>query len=150
MAAAERRTQAERRAEAEERILAAAIRLVGEKGLGALTLADAGAAAGYSRALPAHYFGSRDGLVAALVDRVMRQFVARAQPRDTGLPPLVALRRTMDYYVENVVAERAGWRVFLELLHEALINPAVAGPRHRRAGDLDPGRRGGRRDSRRS
>ena len=47
-----RRTQAQRREEAARLILDAATRIVAEKGLDELTLAEAGAAAGYSRGLP--------------------------------------------------------------------------------------------------
>ena len=49
---AERRSQAQRRDEAERRLLSAAVRLVGERGLERITLAEVGEAAGYSRGLP--------------------------------------------------------------------------------------------------
>ena len=52
------RTHAERRREAESRILQAAFEIVSRRGVDQLTLAEAGEEAGYSRALPAHYFNS--------------------------------------------------------------------------------------------
>ena len=52
------RTQSDRRDTAEARILDAALRIVAERGTDGMTLAEVGEAAGYSRGLPAHYFGS--------------------------------------------------------------------------------------------
>jgi AcrR family transcriptional regulator len=61
-----RRTHLERREEAERKIIAAALKIVGERGLQDITLAECGQAAGYSRGLAAHYFGSRDELIGAI------------------------------------------------------------------------------------
>lgn len=58
-----RRTQVERRDEAERRILEAAALIVAENGLEAITLAEAGERAGYSRGLPSHYFKDRKSVV---------------------------------------------------------------------------------------
>jgi Bacterial regulatory proteins, tetR family len=66
-------TQGERRENAERRILDAATRLVADKGLDAFTLADVGEAAGFSSGLPAHYFKTKDGLLAAVVERIRQQ-----------------------------------------------------------------------------
>ena len=71
-----RRTQEERREEAEQRILDAATRLIADKGLDGFTLADVGEAAGFSRGLPAHYFKSKDGLLAAVVRRLLEEHFA--------------------------------------------------------------------------
>ena len=122
----ERRSHEVRRAEAEQRMLAAAMQLVAAKGLAATTLTEVGLAAGYSRSLAAHYFESRDHLLTALTQQVMQKFMARAQARQAELPPLAALSRLIEYYLKDVAADPAGWRVYLELLHEALVNPAVA------------------------
>ena len=124
--APERRSHVERRAEAQRKMLAAAMQLVAQKGLGAVTLTEVGTAAGYSRGLAAHYFESRDDLLTALAEQVMQTFVARAQARQPALPALATLARLIEYYLADVAADPVGWRVFLELLHEALVNPAVA------------------------
>ncbi len=58
-----RRTQAERRARSEQRILDATIRLIAERGTVATTLGQVGVAAGYSRGLPAHLFGTKENLL---------------------------------------------------------------------------------------
>lgn len=62
---AKRRTQAERREEAEGKLLRAAIELLATRGYDGFTLAEVGKAAGYSRGLPAHYFGCKEELLAA-------------------------------------------------------------------------------------
>lgn len=55
--------QIERRALSEGRIIASALKIIAEKGVQGMTLADAGERAGYSRGLPAHLFGSRAELM---------------------------------------------------------------------------------------
>ena len=77
-----RRTHAERREEAERSMLDAAVRIVAEHGLEYLTLAECGEAAGYSRGLAAHYFGSKDALIAALVQRRLQQRQMGIEHRD--------------------------------------------------------------------
>jgi AcrR family transcriptional regulator len=67
-----RRTQAQRSAEARERLLQAAAALIAEGGLGALTVAEVGRRAGYSRGIAHYHFGSKDALVAELVGQVER------------------------------------------------------------------------------
>ena len=122
----ERRNQAERRAEAERKMLAAAMDLVARKGIGAISLTEVGQAAGYSRSLAAHYFASRDELLTALTGQVMRSFVSRMEARALDKSPLATLTRMMELYFADVASDSTGWRVFLELLHEALVNPAIA------------------------
>lgn len=63
-----RRTQAERRAESAHSLLLAAAELIAEEGLNAATFEKIGARAGYSRGLASQHFGSKDGLIEALID----------------------------------------------------------------------------------
>ncbi|WP_332765320.1 TetR/AcrR family transcriptional regulator [Phenylobacterium sp.] len=62
-----RRSQAERRDESERRLLAAAAELVVERGMAAATFENIGARAGYSRSLVTQRFGSKRGLIDALI-----------------------------------------------------------------------------------
>src|SRR5215213_5887599 len=71
------RTQSDRREIAEARILDAALHIVAERGTDGMTLAEVGEAAGYSRGLPAHYFGSKDGLVDALAEYLVMGYRRR-------------------------------------------------------------------------
>ncbi|WP_337188123.1 helix-turn-helix domain-containing protein [Phenylobacterium sp.] len=91
------RKQAERREEAEAKILNAAIRLLVDRGYDRFTLADVGEAAGYSRALPAHYFGKKDDLLNEVVRFIIQHYRANLAEIDAvapGLPYLVARIRT--------------------------------------------------------
>ena len=82
--AAERRSQTERREEAEHRLLEAALEIVARRGSVRMTLAEVGEAAGYSRGLPAHRFGSKAGLVHALAGYIGERF---GQQREQGPKP---------------------------------------------------------------
>jgi len=75
--AANRLTQADRSALSERRTLEAAVELMGERGYEKTTLAAIGEAAGYSRGLATHHFGSKADLFARVIhwisDKLRRQ-----------------------------------------------------------------------------
>jgi AcrR family transcriptional regulator len=64
-----RRTQAQRRAESEDRLLSAAAEIIAGEGYLALTLERVGERAGFSRGLASRKYGSKDGLIEALIRR---------------------------------------------------------------------------------
>ncbi len=66
-AGAVRRTQGERRDEARQRVLQAATSLVAAHGSRAVSLAAIGEAAGYSRGIVHHHFGSKAQLLEELI-----------------------------------------------------------------------------------
>ena len=68
------RTHAERRREAETRIVQAAFEIVARRGVDQLTLTEAGEEAGYSRALPTHYFENREALLAAVAEHAVKNY----------------------------------------------------------------------------
>ena len=76
---ANRLTQADRSALSERRTLEAAVQLMGERGYEKTTLAAIGEAAGYSRGLATHHFGSKADLFARVIrwisDKLRRQVV---------------------------------------------------------------------------
>jgi AcrR family transcriptional regulator len=122
----ERRSQAERRDEAEQRLLAAAVRLVGERGLERITLSEVGEAAGYSRGLPAHYFGGKSGMVVSLVQHIIDGFgraLMRAEHHDQGLDRLLG---TVAFYFQRARSDPVGARALVVLLGEGLNNELVA------------------------
>jgi AcrR family transcriptional regulator len=122
---AERRSQAERRDEAEQRLLAAAVRLVGERGLERITLAEVGEAAGYSRGLPAHYFGGKDGLVVALAGHLIDGFVHALERTERHRPGLDRLLGMVGFYLGSARKTPAATRALLVLLGEGLSNSLV-------------------------
>jgi AcrR family transcriptional regulator len=122
----QRRSHAERRDEAEQRLLAAAVRLVGERGLERITLAEVGEAAGYSRGLPAHYFGGKSGMVVSLVQHIIEGFgraLVRTEHHDEGLDRLLG---TVAFYFERARGDPTGARALFVLLGEGLNNELVA------------------------
>jgi len=123
------RTQAQRRAEAERRILQAAITIIAERGIDQLTLAEAGEVAGYSRALPAHYFGSREALLVAVANHLVDSYRRRmhAGPplagAGRGLEGLIAAIAT---YLDDNPQSLTRLRAFHEVLNAALNRPSIA------------------------
>jgi AcrR family transcriptional regulator len=125
MAKAERRSQTERRDEAEQRLFSAAVALIAERGLERLTLAEVGEAAGYSRGLPAHYFGSKAGLIVTLAERLVEDFgraLDRVEHHDLGLARLLG---TVRFYLNSAMREPVGARALYVLLSEAVSNPLI-------------------------
>jgi AcrR family transcriptional regulator len=91
------RKQVERREEAEAKILHAAVRLIVDRGYDRFTLTEVGEVAGYSRGLPAHYFGKKEDLLLEVVRRITegyRASVAKSDDVEPGLPHLIMGIRT--------------------------------------------------------
>src|SRR5690242_21175267 len=118
-----RRTQRERREETERKVLAAATALIAQHGSRALTLAEVGQAAGYSRGIVAHHFGSRENLLRA----VMRDAQVFDLP-DPGGNAGDWLADTVRAYLENVARPRPAPRAFLMMWGEALAADPVLMP----------------------
>ncbi|WP_296575559.1 TetR/AcrR family transcriptional regulator [Phreatobacter sp.] len=121
-----RRTQAERRAEAESRVLAATAELVAEKGIDGVTLAEAGERAGYSRGLAAHYFGSRDELLAAMAEAIHDEFSQQRRERLRGTSGLARLMATLDASFERPAVGMVKMRAYIAVLMGAAHKPALA------------------------
>ena len=121
------RTHAERRREAESRIVQAAFEIVARRGVDQLTLAEAGEEAGYSRALPAHYFENREALLAAVAEHAVKNYRKRLSeknlPGDGGIDSLLA---AIAFYLDD----SRGWpkklHAFYEVMNAGLRWPAIA------------------------
>ncbi|MBV8684349.1 MAG: TetR/AcrR family transcriptional regulator [Caulobacteraceae bacterium] len=124
----ERRSQAERREEAETRLLQAAIALVAERGLERVTLADVGEAAGYSRGLPAHYFGSKAGLIVTLAQRLVGGFGQALERVERHPPGLERLTGIVRFYLDSARKDPVGAKALLVLLGDGLNNDLVREP----------------------
>lgn len=115
-----RRTQPERVAESDRRMLAAALRLIGERGYRGTSLAAIGEAAGYSRGLVHERFGSKAGLLWALVKHMLRVWNLDSRARGhTGHAGIEALCDQLDNH-RRAVEEEKGIRAFYALMFEAL------------------------------
>jgi len=109
-----RRTQAERRAQARRRVLDAATSLVAANGSRAVSLAAVGEAAGYSRGIVNHHFGSKAQLLEELI-RYTQQFDV---PTDapTGL---VRLTQFVEAYLSGMQERSPRSEAFLKLWTES-------------------------------
>ncbi len=123
---ASRRTHAERRDEAERRLLAAAVGIVSDRGVEGMTLAEVGEAAGYSRGLPAHYFGRKNDLVAAVASHIADGFANRLAQTSTRQPGMESLLHSVRAYFNGGLQTPASTRALLIALAEALTEPALS------------------------
>lgn len=121
MAARRRRTQAERREDSERRILRAATKLIARRGYTKTTLADIGRAAGCAAGLVSHRFGSKEGLLRELIQRIRSQFYRdRIEQVLAGATELDALGRVVDAYLDVLLVREDRLRVLYVLMGEAL------------------------------
>lgn len=108
-----RQTQVERRTESEQRLLAAAAEIIATEGFAAASLDRIGAAAGYSRGLASQKFGSKDGLVAAviaaMIDRNAEIMAARTVHAVSPLEAIIAYADVILAQVERDIFIRAYW-----------------------------------------
>jgi len=114
-----RRTQQERVAESDQKMLAAALKLIAERGYRGTSLAAIGEAAGYSRGLVHERFGSKAGLLWALTKQILRVWnqESRAQGPERG--GLDALCDMLDNH-RRAIEEDRGIRSFYALMFEAI------------------------------
>jgi len=118
-----RRTQQERREQTERKVIAAATALIAEHGSRALTLAKVGEAAGYSRGIVSHHFGSRENLLRA----VMRDAQVFDLPEQGGSAG-VWLAEMVRAYLESVANQHSAPRAFLLMWGEAIATDPVLMP----------------------
>lgn len=120
MAVIEPTRQQERREASTNALLDAAGLLVLEGGFAAMTFAAIGERAGYSRAMVTARFGSRQGLIEALLDRLITRWKEQAYPAghtNTGLQSILAL---VEHAEGRSQDDPVGLRVFYALLFEAI------------------------------
>jgi len=119
----ERRTHAERREEAERRLLEAALVIVARRGSVRMTLAEVGEAAGYSRGLPAHRFGSKAGLVHALAGYIGERFGAQRERGAAHEPGMAAILGNIRFYFSRKGDAYTATRALLVMMTESCMEP---------------------------
>lgn len=111
-----RRSQAERRDESERRLLDATARVVAEQGVSAATFEAIGRSAGYSRGLATQRFGSKDGLIEALIaDLQERQAEMLALHQIDDLAGIDAVLAYVELYLSHLGDEQATRAYFMLL-----------------------------------
>jgi AcrR family transcriptional regulator len=115
-----RLTQADRSALSERRTLEAAVELMGELGYEKTTLAAIGEAAGYSRGLATHHFGSKPDLFARVIRWISEKARAQFEPSVQQRHGLDALFALLDAYTkftdENPTMTRARYVLWFQSL----------------------------------
>ncbi len=115
-----RRTQAERRDESGRSLVEAAIAVVARDGVSAATFDAIGREAGYSRGLATQRFGSKQGLIEAVIRHLHEQQEAALLAHDIdGLPGLEAVLTFVDVYLRALSGEPGG-RAYFMLLSAAV------------------------------
>lgn len=120
----ERRSHAERREEAERRLLEAALEIVAKRGSVRMTLAEVGEAAGYSRGLPAHRFGSKAGLVHALAGYIGERFAEQRKKAPATPAGLDAILANINFYFSRKGGAWTPTRALLVMMTESCMEPA--------------------------
>jgi len=98
-----RRTQAERRDQSERGLVEASIAVVSEEGVSAATFEAIGRRGGYSRGLVGQRFGSKLGLIEAVIAYLHdEKETYTSAHRVDGLPGLEALLAYVDLYLQRL------------------------------------------------
>ena len=115
-----RRTQAERRAESGRGLVRSAIEVTAEQGVSAATFENIGRRGGYSRSLVTRRFGSKRGLIDAVIRYLHDHRTALAIEHGVDrLPGLEALLADTDLYLRSL-ATQGELRAYFMLLASAV------------------------------
>ena len=97
------RTQAERRAASEHKLLRATAQLIAERGTSTVSFGDIAKLAGCSHGLPSYLFGTKAGLLQALLNDFSRRFREQAlDPAIRGASGFEALLITLRVFLESL------------------------------------------------
>jgi len=111
-----RRSQAERRDESERGLLRAATAIVAERGVNAATFEAIGARAGYSRGLATQKFGSKQGMIEAMIAHLHeRQNDILGALGVDRMPGLEAVLTYVDLYLRDLALKGEGRAYFMLL-----------------------------------
>ena len=111
-----RRSQAERRDESQRSLVEATLAVVANRGVSAATFDEIGRAAGYSRGLATQKFGSKRGLIEAVIDYLHQQREAMLEAAHVAdMSGLEAIAHYIDSHLASLDAERGGRAYFMLL-----------------------------------
>jgi AcrR family transcriptional regulator len=115
-----RRTQAERRSDSERSLVSAAISVIAREGVAAVTFEAVGRAGGFSRGLATQRFGSKQGLIEAVLGHLHeRQEKLVAAHGLDAMPGLQAVLAYVDVCLRDL-AGREEARAYFRLLSHAV------------------------------
>lgn len=111
------RTQQERSAESGQRLLAAAVELIAEKGFDRTTASEIGVRAGYSREMVRHRYGTKEQLLGVLMDEYAARLMRAPAVGGSGLELAVA---QLDLILDTAAEHPALLRSFFVLCFESV------------------------------
>lgn len=115
-----RRTQSDRRQQSEAELLRAAAELIAEQGVAAATFENIGLRAGYSRGLVTQRFGSKQGLIEALIGRLQARLRSLLDDRQLDtLDGLEAILAFVDIFLRTL-ADDGELRAYFVLMSGAV------------------------------
>lgn len=112
-----KRTQVERRQNAEQKLFEAAVHLAAEHGYNGFSLAQVGKLAGFSRGLPAHYFGSKENFQRQLIKFIITEF-EKSQPTLDDNKGLASLAKSIGRAIEMSDKDAIFIRILLTVLSD--------------------------------
>ena len=92
-------------------LVEAGLQMVAERGIEALSVAEAAKRAGVSAAAPYRHFPSRKAFLAAVATAAVREFDAEVRSALTADDPIERMEATARTYVRFVARRRIGWDV---------------------------------------
>jgi AcrR family transcriptional regulator len=95
------------RSDRRQRLLEEALRLVSESGLGAVTHRNVERAAGAPHGSVTYWFGSREGLISALIDGLCDESERQARAIATPVQQQIAAGQTLD--IDAIAAALSAW-----------------------------------------
>ena len=117
----QRRTQEERKAESEDKIIRAAIRIYAQKGFMRSSLNEIGKEAGYTGGLVSHKFGSKMGLLHAVMEfmagRFLEDLMAATAEQEAVTDRLLS---SIDIYIRNLARGGGTLRALYAIMGESL------------------------------
>lgn len=122
---APRRKQTERRAEAEEKLISAATELIAKRGFEGLRLAELGEMTGFSRALPAHYWGYKEVLVGVIVRRIIDNYQLNLSREPSDAPGLSHVVALVESYIRAMGNNHTNFLALHAIFGSAPTNPAL-------------------------
>lgn len=120
-AANDRRTQEERKARSERKMLRAARESFARQGYMRTTLSQVGKAAGYTGGLVSHRFGSKEGLLKAVVQHIATRFFSdQLEPRVSVKSAEESITNYIDVYLSEIEKRESTMRALYVIMGEAM------------------------------
>jgi AcrR family transcriptional regulator len=120
-----RRTNVERREDSRARILAAAFELLASRGYNRFSLQDVGKLAGCSHELANYFYGSKEGLLAAVAEHVVERSIPDADGLVNNSRTFDDLSELIRFYAATPRRDFQLFKAYMKIVSEAPDNPKL-------------------------